>query len=682
MKPRIKQSPDRNQATRDRSRAPTRAAIPPALAGAALLVMVFVAYAPALKAGFVWDDDYNITRNPTLLSWYGLRQMWSDPESIQQYYPLMYTTFWVEYRLWGFAPLGYHLVNLALHGVAAILAWRLLLRLRVPGAWLAAALFAVHPVMVESVVWVTERKNVLSLSLALASMLCYLRFAPCEDASAEAPSGNAPSSEELSNAPPWRWYAAAWGLFALALSAKTIVVTMPAVLLVIYWWKRGNIGRREVALTLPFFALSLFAGLITVWMELFHVGAKGNEWSLDAVERVLLAGRALWFYAGKLVWPDPIVFFYPRWDVDARVWWQYLFPVAAVIVPVCLWLARHRIGRGPLAAVLIYAGVLMPALGFVNIYYMQFAYVADHFQYHASIALFALAAAGATLWARKLSPLSLRWARLAVAMLLVALSAVSFRQSRVYENLEVLYRNTIAQNPQCWMAYINLMTYLDAQDRYNDSLELIRTCIAELDEAGVEGMYRGRAEKGLGLVLMETGQHQEAELHFLKSLAAEPDEPKALYGLGMARLKLSNWEAAAATFQRAVELDSNYADGYYGLGVARANQGRFAEAMDLLNRSLEINPADPLTHFELGNALVQQGKLNDAAAQYRAAIELRPSFPEALHNLSVMEFQLGDLDQAILHSRATLQLNPNNEPARAALKSFEEARANQRSSRP
>ena len=207
---------------------------------------------------------------------------------------------------------------------------------------------------------------------------------------------------------------------ALALAAKTVVVTLPFVLLVIYWWKRGTIHARDVLRLAPFFALSVAMGFVTMLMETHYVGARGEEWSLSPVARLLLAGRALWFYAGKLAWPHPIVFFYPRWQIDARVWWQYLFPAAAVLVPVGLWLLRGRIGRGPLAAVLMFAGVLVPALGFFNVYYMRYAYVSDHFQYHASLALIALAAAAATLFVRPAAGPVARRAQYSLAVAVLA----------------------------------------------------------------------------------------------------------------------------------------------------------------------------------------------------------------------------------------------------------------------
>ena len=424
---------DPAQAERQARRAASRLALG---GGSLLLLLVTAVYWSTLANGFVWDDDTNIIENPTLRSLDGLRQMWLVPQSIQQYYPLMYTSYWLEYHLWGLSPLGYHLVNLLLVGAAVVLVWRVPARLGVPGAWLAAALFAVHPVHVESVAWITERKNLLSLS------------------------------------------------FALALFAKTAVVTLPAVLLVIYWWKRGALTKSDFLRLCPFFALSIALGLVTAWTETYHVGAVGEEWSLPAVERILLAGRSLWFYAGKLLWPHPLVFFYPRWHVDSRASWQYLYPAAALAVPIALFLARGRIGRGPLAAVLIYAGVLVPVLGFFNIYYARYAYVSDHFQYHASIALFALAAAGLSILHRAGRIVRQNWwgPPLATILVLAPLAVVSFQRTKIYQDRYTLFETTLAQNPAAWVVPHYLGTAEFKRGNYDQAVIHARRAIDILDE--------------------------------------------------------------------------------------------------------------------------------------------------------------------------------------------------------
>ncbi|HOW19171.1 MAG TPA: O-GlcNAc transferase, partial [Phycisphaerae bacterium] len=339
-------------------------------AAAGLLLLALAVYIPAMRGGFVWDDDDYVTENRTLRSLDGLGRIWFDIRATPQYYPLVFTSFWLEYHLWDSRPGGYHVVNILLHGTSAVLLWLVLRRLAVPGAWFAAAVFAVHPVHVESVAWITERKNVLSGVFYLSAALVWLRFAGLD-----CPRAAEPRRRSL--------YAIGLFLFACALLSKSVTASLPAALLLVLWWKRGRIARGDFLPLVPFFALGAVMGLITAWVERHHVGAEGAEWALSAAERCLIAGRALWFYAAKLIWPVRLTFIYPRWPIDSGVWWQYLYPIAAVAAIGLLWGLRRRIGRGPLVAVLFFAITLAPALGFFDVYPMRYSFVADHFQYHA-----------------------------------------------------------------------------------------------------------------------------------------------------------------------------------------------------------------------------------------------------------------------------------------------------------
>ncbi|HVU86584.1 MAG TPA: tetratricopeptide repeat protein [Pirellulales bacterium] len=449
-------------------------AVPPSavwdwVCAAALVLLVVVVYFPTLENGFIWDDDVHVEKNKTLTSTRGLARIWLAPRSLPQYYPLTHSTFWVEYHLWGLDPRGYHAVNLALHAAAVLLAWRLFVRLGVPGAWLAAALFAVHPVCTESVAWITERKNVLSCALALGSLFAYLRFAPFE---------NEPPTLETGFA--WgriRYYLLALLLFVAALLSKTVTASVPAVLLVIYWWKRGRLAKGDILWLMPFFVIGIALACVTAWLELGHVGAKGEEWELTLPARSIVAGRAVWFYVEKLAWPRQLVFFYPRWTVDPAERWQYAYPGSVLAVIVLLWLARGRVGRGPLAAVLIFVGVLVPALGFFNVFPFRYSYVADHFQYHASLAMFALAAACLALIATRLAA-SLHWvAPVIFGGLLLALAMISHERTYVYHDLFTLYEDTIQQNPTCWVAYQNLGGALYAAGRYEEAIPSYRQAI-------------------------------------------------------------------------------------------------------------------------------------------------------------------------------------------------------------
>ena len=311
-----------------------------------ILLMTLLFYIPAMRGGYIWDDDDYVTNNLTLRTFDGLRRIWLELGAVPQYYPLVHTSFWLEYHLWQLHPFGYHLVNVLLHALNAILLWFILRRLSIPGAWLAAAIFALHPVHVESVAWITERKNVLSGFFYLSAILAYLRFLRLDVISAI-------------DRYHWGYYILALGLYLCALLSKTVACTMPAMILLLLWWKRDRIGWRNVLLLTPHFAVGVALALTTVWLEKHRVGAQGEEWAFSFLERCLIAGRALWFYASKLFWPHKLIFIYPRWQIDAGIWWQYLFPLAAVAVFPALWFFCKQIGKAPLTAALFFAGTLV-----------------------------------------------------------------------------------------------------------------------------------------------------------------------------------------------------------------------------------------------------------------------------------------------------------------------------------
>ena len=473
-----------------RPKRPTPARAEPRLAivAAVIAAATLLSYLPALGARYIWDDEAYVTGNETLRTLGGLADIWLSPWATPQYYPLVHTTFWLEYRLWGLAPAGYHLVNVALHAANAVLVYLLLRRLKLPGALLAAGLFALHPVHVESVAWITERKNVLSALLYLSAMLTYLRFRPL---------GENGGGER-------RTYILALALFAGALLSKTVTASMPAAFLLLVYWKEGRITRRDVLLLLPFFALGLVAGGNTAWLEKHRVGAYGADWALSFAERVLIAGRAVWFYFGKLVWPHPLVFIYPRWELDAASPAQWAFPAAAVLVVAGLVAARGRLGRGPLVAVLFFGGTLFPALGFFDVYPMRFSFVADHFQYLASLGLLALLAAGAAqAFAR---PDRRRIGHGAAALWLLALGTLTYAQSVHYHDYETLWLDTLSKNPGCWMARNNLGLLYEKTGRTEEAVAQYRLAL-EVKPGAPD------AHTNLGNVLLASGRRAEAMAH-------------------------------------------------------------------------------------------------------------------------------------------------------------------------
>src|SRR5579859_751838 len=284
-----------------------RLAFPPWLLALAIVAITFMAYQPVWSAGFIgWDDYTYVTEERALRSLDGLKRIWVQPGTTPQYYPLVYTTFWLEYHFWKLQPSGYHLVNILLHALNAVLLWFVLRTLRIPGSWYAAAVFALHPVCVESVAWITELKNTQSGLFFFLSMLCFLRFRPL----------NGPGTVCVYD---WRYYPLVIVFFLCALLSKTATCPLPAVLMLLVWWKTGRIERRDILALAPLFALGVASGFTTSWMEKHYAGISGADWELSFVQSCLVAGRALWFYAGKLFCPRNLIFIYPRWEIDTSV---------------------------------------------------------------------------------------------------------------------------------------------------------------------------------------------------------------------------------------------------------------------------------------------------------------------------------------------------------------------------
>ncbi len=560
------------------------------LAGAIVLV-----YWPALGGGFIWDDDLHVTGNLALRHVEGLRWIWLHPGWLPavrgyiptQYYPLLHTSFWIDYQLWGLDPRGYHAVNVLLQVAVSLLVWRVLRRLEIPGALLAAAVFALHPVQVESVAWITERKNLLSALFSLAAALAYFRFSPPER---EPASGRS------------RDYILALLLFLLALLSKTVAVSLPVALGLVLWWKRGRLARRELPYLLAMLLVGLSVALVTVAIEWSVAGAKGHEFGFTPAERLLIAGRALWFYLGKLAWPAGQAFVYPSWEVDASAPWQYVFPLGAILVLLTAWRFRQALGRGPLCAMSFFAVTLSPALGFLDFYTMRYTFVADHFQYLASLGPIALASAAAT---ALLARLPRRRVGVALAVALVAvLGGLSFRRAHAFRSNDALWQDTLAKNPQCWMALNNL-----AADR------------------------------------MAENRLEEAQALLERAIEIRADHPNARMNLGSLRLRQGRIEEAIEQFEIAAK-DARHYSAHYRIGQLRAGQGRHAEAIEHYRAALAKDPGRPLVLNALGAALALTGREDEAAETYRLALAGDEGLLDARYNLAMLLVRRGRTAEA------------------------------------
>jgi len=592
----------------------------------AIIIVTLLAYSSVFTAGFIWDDDAYVINNQHLRSLDGLFSIWFEPGATPQYYPMVFTLFWVQFQLWGLNPVSYHLVNILLHIANALLLWLCLRRIRLPAAFWVAALFALHPMQVESVAWVTELKNVLSLFFYLFSLYAYLRFADADEDAPPAVKGGF-------------YYAASLLLFLLALFSKTVSGSLPAAILLIRWWQTGRISRREVVNLLPFFALAVFLGRQTAQLEVSHVLAKGAEWDFSAIDRLLIAGRAVWFYFGKLLWPHPLIFNYPRWTIDAGVWWQYIFPASLCVVLYILWRLRQRVGRGLLAAALFFVGTLFPALGFFNVYPMRFSFVADHFQYAASIGAFLMFCAATGMLQQKL-PLRYRYAEaIFLGIILVVLSLLTWRQGLVYQNKLSLYSDTINKNPDSWFAYANRAAHYANTGR--ESL-----AIADLAESLRLKPDEADSLQTRGVLYVKQKEFDKAFADFDLSITIRPWRIDYYRNRCIAFKFAGRLEKALADADRIISMEPDDARNYLLRASIYEMREEYGRSLRDLNAALMLDPEDFQTYSNRGLIYYRQGMLSQAVNDYDVAVRLRPDSAETYFNRGLAHAASGAVDRS------------------------------------
>ena len=539
----------------------------PLLLGALFIILAtLAAYWPVFSAGFIWDDDAYVTDNALLSAPDGLSQIWFSAHSQSQYFPLVFTTLRVEYALWGLNPVGYHVFNVCLHIVNALLVWALLKRLNLPRAWLAAAIFALHPVQVETVAWVTELKNTESTLFYLLAVFAWLNF--CDGKG--------------------RWfYALALALHALALFAKTTACTLPAVLLLVLWLKNEPVNRRRIMQTLPFLLLGLGMGLLSVWWE-NHLGNYLPKYHLlgGSLGRLLIATHALWFYAQKIFWPANLTFSYPRWDINSGDWRQYVWLAGCLGTAAALWLGRRKLGRGPAAALIFFAAVLSPMLGFIPLYTFYFSYVADHYQYMACLGMIVF---GLGLAAKffETSQADRRLQAGLAALLLLIFGVLTWQQCHVYQNPETLWADTLKKNPRSWMAHTNLGRLLAQQGAFDAAGTHYQTALAiNPDEEAIHYNY--------GNLLAKTGRLDDAVAQYDQALQLAPENPETHCNLGFALNKLHRTDEAIAEYERAIFYKPDFAEAYYNLGNALSTEHKMDAAVAAYQRAVRLKPDSEL----------------------------------------------------------------------------------------
>jgi tetratricopeptide (TPR) repeat protein len=631
--------------------------------------LVFIAYAPVFGAGFVWDDESHLTQNPCIVGPLGLKEIWTSTRAV--YYPLVLTTFWVLHKFVGLNPLPYHILNVLMHAGSAVLLWCLLRQLGVRGAWLGSALWALHPVMVQSVAWVTELKNTQSCLFYLLSIVFFLSWE--EQARVT----------RVVRIKTTLMFALSLTCFVLATLSKPSVVMLPVVLALCIWWRRGTVGWKDGVPIVPFLLVSAFASAWTIWEQKFHASAVGPEWAQTWPERLIIAGRAIWFYLGKLVWPHPLIFIYPRWEIHSWQWMAYLPLLAATLGLIVLWALPGKAGRALFFAAAYYVVSLFPVLGFFSVYFFRYSFVSDHFQYLASMGPLALAGAAiATLVGRFCeTPLELAsdtdalqsssdnigvargrlfLGSLGCSILLLSLGFLTWQQGVVYHDLVTLYTRTLAKNPACWMAHYNLGIALHDHGETDQAIIHYRQAI-ELRPGYAEAHYN------LGRLLAEKGEFNDAINHYEATLAINPADAEAHNNLGATLFQAGRVDNAIAHYQEALAVRPDYAEASCNLADALLSKGDMDGAITHYRTCIAVLPNHTNAQYNLASALLRKGSIDEAIIHYKKALELLPGNADAHANLGSALLAKGRIAEAIGQYKEALTLSPENVAAQSNL---------------
>ncbi|MGA2059704.1 MAG: tetratricopeptide repeat protein [Thermoguttaceae bacterium] len=615
-------------------------------AGAAILALaVFTAYFPSLNGGFIWDDEALLTKNLLVKASAGLHRIWctTDPTD---YWPLTNTSFWIEWRLWDINSTGYHVANLVLHIAASLLIWTILRKLTIPGAFLAALIFALHPVNVESVAWIAQRKNTLSMLFFLFSILWYMKFN--ELARPRLAAKQFAARRPPSTAHCVLWYGLSLAAFMLAMLSKGSAAVLPALVLGIIWWRR-SLTKQDFLRTAPFFIVAAALTLVNIWFQRSDVGEIIRN--AGFVERLLGAGVVVCFYLYKALLPIDLAFIYPQWHIEADnpQWWLPLLAVLAVTA--VLWWFRKGWSRPLLFAWGFFCVSLVPVMGFTDVGFMKYSLFADHYQHIAVIGVIALAAAGWSIWHQRARNAA-HWTTAIAVATVGAFTFLTYLQNELYRDAVTLYQDTLVKNPECWIAYNNLGVELFQAGQFQAPIKYFEQALH------LKPNY-ATARNNLGLALNKAGRFQEAIENYEQALSLQPKYAEARNNLGYALASAGRLQEAIEHYREVLRLKADYPVAHNNLAMALLQTGRFQEAIEHYEQALRLKPDYAEARNNLGEALARTDRPLEAIKCYEQALSLQPDFPEAQYNLGLLLLQTGRPQESIKYFEQSLKLKPD-----------------------
>ena len=622
-----------------------------------LAILCVVAYSTPIAVGEELPADrQNVLFNPVLYNLIGYRTIWLSPQHLPQFSPVSYSFLLLEHQFFQ-NPRGYRVISLLIHIANVLLLLHLLNRLELPGAWVGAAAFALHPVQVDAVCWISQQRYLFCALFYISALLIYLRRAGLNPVPPPPLPGTEPLIRIALPESATALYVLSMLLFVLALLSHILAATFPLIVLIMVWWERGLITRNDIKpLILPA-AISIAVIVLMTYIDISHTGQlwgtfAGWKWFIEV-------GRGLWTGAVIIALPFTLSYAHPRWDQVPFHVWQLGFPVAAVFVLGSLWHLRNRWGRGAFASAAMFCVLLLPAaFGANDSGDLPGITIAEHQLYLASAALLVPAAALVVAWLMskpKSADLLYRpgvapTAAIVVGVLLTITSAV---HSSAYTNTHNVWEQAIRGDGDSVVAHNQLgLIEIDekelgkAESHFRDALIADPTQTDALFNLAHVAEARGDLSTAIGL--------------YYKILLAQPNDINAHFGLAQAYISQGLVADGLAEYDKVLKLRPRFPDVFNNLGLVYARQGEGDRAIEQYRKALQIDPKMTAAYLNMANVQFQAGKYLEAKDSLQEAIKIDPHNYVIWMNAGVMATTVGDLDSGEKYFRAAVYYNPKS----------------------
>ncbi|MBF0276983.1 MAG: tetratricopeptide repeat protein [SAR324 cluster bacterium] len=599
-------------------------------------MLTFGAYFPVSDAGTIIDDSKFYLDDPLVNAGDGWRQIWFNPlqnNGVWPYIPLTRSSFWLERQIFGVNFRISHWLNVIFHFMSAVLLWQILRNMKLQGAWMIGMCFAIHPLHVQSVAWITERKNVLAGVFFMLTFWAFLQFDEKKEK---------------------HWYWCTLILYACALLSKSSTIMLPLLFVIYRMWRGTSWNKAEIRGLLPFFLLAGGSACTRIWFELHSFGASGEAFARSFSERLLTAAHIPYFYLSKIFFPHPLIFTYPKWVMDpAQV--SHYFPLVSIFLSMGLLLLKYREwGRALFLCLAAYGILLFPVLGFFNNAWTKFSFVTDHWAYLPSIPVFIFSIQGSLKLAEKgLQKKSwlahhARW--WSMALFGSILFALTWNQVAQYKDRQTLWQATLSNNPNAWLAYGELALEYAKKKQYKEALAHYNQAISLYPDYWEA--YSNRANLFAGL-----NQQERALADYDKAISLDPGSWQNYSNRGNIFSRLNRLDRALEDYNKAIALGPHYAEAHFNRGNLFLKMGKNQQALEDYNKGLHLK-ANAKAYVNRGHLFARMRQYSNAAEDFTRAIKLAPDFADARYSRGIVFLNTGEYKRALEDFNEAVRLLP------------------------